>query len=443
MIRTHLFLLLTLILAVDEAYSLPLFARKYNTTCFTCHIAPPLLNDFGERFRSNGFEIPGARTERTTLEDNGILPLALITQPMVAHEQQKDNLYSRVQRTTLVKGLGVELFSIAPLGKHFSYFSEIEVALNGEESEVELNMLYAQYTDVLNTGSGALNFRLGKMHFLQPLTHTSFLANTDPLIYGDHPFPATTTTLNDLHFAHSMFSVAAYGILPGIHEGLQWELGYTTGAKNTVDLRNARGLFGSVNQGFAIDQFHLEAGAFFFGAKQRITIDGYSRYPKTNNHYRTGVALKLFDPWINRFHLYGQYVLGRDDNIDYWGEDRKVTGSFAGVDAIVLPEKLYAFARYDLLDAGDTLKESATQIDCGLRYHLLSNLVLTGGVTIHSLKSGKGSASTSGGHSHSIIPAGPLDADDEPSGPSPATVSASGPVDLTTTTFKIGLMIGY
>lgn len=37
---------------------IPAFARKYRTTCSTCHVAPPKLNVLGEAFRQNGYRFP-------------------------------------------------------------------------------------------------------------------------------------------------------------------------------------------------------------------------------------------------------------------------------------------------------------------------------------------------------------------------------------------------
>src|SRR3972149_2182124 len=50
--------LLTLQFLKTEAEAIPVFARKYKTSCMTCHIAFPKLNPFGEAFRRNGYQIP-------------------------------------------------------------------------------------------------------------------------------------------------------------------------------------------------------------------------------------------------------------------------------------------------------------------------------------------------------------------------------------------------
>ncbi len=38
----------------QPASAVPSFARKYETSCMTCHVAPPKLNAFGRAFKNNG-----------------------------------------------------------------------------------------------------------------------------------------------------------------------------------------------------------------------------------------------------------------------------------------------------------------------------------------------------------------------------------------------------
>lgn len=42
-----------------EALAIPAFARKYATSCSTCHVAYPVLNSFGKAFRAKGYRMPG------------------------------------------------------------------------------------------------------------------------------------------------------------------------------------------------------------------------------------------------------------------------------------------------------------------------------------------------------------------------------------------------
>ncbi len=43
----------------STALAVPAFARKYQTSCQTCHIVFPKLNAFGEAFRLRGYRMPG------------------------------------------------------------------------------------------------------------------------------------------------------------------------------------------------------------------------------------------------------------------------------------------------------------------------------------------------------------------------------------------------
>src|ERR1039458_2508562 len=47
----------TLVLA-QPSLATPAFARKYGTSCSTCHLDFPKLNDFGKAFKDAGFKFP-------------------------------------------------------------------------------------------------------------------------------------------------------------------------------------------------------------------------------------------------------------------------------------------------------------------------------------------------------------------------------------------------
>jgi hypothetical protein len=41
-----------------RSYAIPAFSRMYNTSCSTCHVNFPKLNDFGKAFKDAGFKFP-------------------------------------------------------------------------------------------------------------------------------------------------------------------------------------------------------------------------------------------------------------------------------------------------------------------------------------------------------------------------------------------------
>ncbi len=50
---------LSLLAMALPAGAIPAFARKYGTSCLTCHVVFPKLTPFGEAFRRNGYRFPG------------------------------------------------------------------------------------------------------------------------------------------------------------------------------------------------------------------------------------------------------------------------------------------------------------------------------------------------------------------------------------------------
>lgn len=47
----------------QDSSAIPNWARKYGTSCFTCHSGYPTRNSFGEAFKANGYRWPGGQEE--------------------------------------------------------------------------------------------------------------------------------------------------------------------------------------------------------------------------------------------------------------------------------------------------------------------------------------------------------------------------------------------
>ena len=61
---------LILILISDPAGAVPVFARKYQTSCQTCHVIFPKLNSHGEAFRLNGYRMPEEHAKEEPSRNN-------------------------------------------------------------------------------------------------------------------------------------------------------------------------------------------------------------------------------------------------------------------------------------------------------------------------------------------------------------------------------------
>lgn len=70
--KTVFFFLISVLILIgflNDVEAIPSFARKYKTSCSTCHYAYPKLNAFGKAFKNNGFRYPEGQDAEMTKEE--------------------------------------------------------------------------------------------------------------------------------------------------------------------------------------------------------------------------------------------------------------------------------------------------------------------------------------------------------------------------------------
>lgn len=373
--------LLALLLCVADATAIPLFARKFGTTCFTCHTSEPLLNDFGRRFQAAGFQIPGASADPTSQADQGAFPIALIAHPRIVWDQTQNRLTdSAAVARTMFSGVELALFSTGHLGPHFSYFVETPIAISAREVSVDVVTAEVLYTDVLNDGLSNLNFRIGKIGPMVAYPANVMLSSVDPLVDTYSPIPQVDSPLNTFTLLDPMFGVSAFGLLPQVLEGLRCELGFYGGNLSDIDLASGHGIFLSLDQTVYLENAPLRFGVSYLGGAQSIQTVRSTGPAWQNAMNRISVDLDITDPWTKRVQLSMQYVRGFDSNIDSTSTAVHSDMILLGTQVIILPERFYAYARLDYAE-GRPLSDIHRQYDVGVRYHLLPNVVLSLGAS--------------------------------------------------------------
>jgi hypothetical protein len=166
------------------AEAIPAFARKYHTSCQTCHAMFPKLNAFGEAFRLKGFRMPG-ETEEMIKEKPvslgapaykrlwpkaiwpGELPGGV---PLAVNIKFADVNVSSVNSDGTVTHVWNDLqfpqelniFGGGNLGDHFSFFSEVTFGENPDGSvAVELEHATLQFDSIFGP-EDAVHLRVGK-----------------------------------------------------------------------------------------------------------------------------------------------------------------------------------------------------------------------------------------------------------------------------------------
>jgi hypothetical protein len=169
-----------LIVSVLPARAVPVFARKYKTSCQTCHAIFPKLNPFGEAFRLNGYRMPaeteeqvkqapvplGAEAYARVWPDAvypgdlpGNAPVAINVKMANVFSSSHDDTGRQIVHNDFQFPQEVNLFSAGTLGPTFGFLGELTYAENPDgSSDVEIE--HAQIT--WNSPGHLLNFKVGK-----------------------------------------------------------------------------------------------------------------------------------------------------------------------------------------------------------------------------------------------------------------------------------------
>jgi hypothetical protein len=165
--------------------AVPAFARKYQTSCQTCHIVFPKLNAFGEAFRLNGYRMP-KETEEMIKEKPvslgapaykklwpkaiwpGAIPSAVPLAVNIKFADINTSTLNDDGTVTSVKNdlqfpQELNIFGAGTLGDHVSYLSEVTFGENPDSSvSVELEHAHLSFDSPWGP-ENLLHIRLGKL----------------------------------------------------------------------------------------------------------------------------------------------------------------------------------------------------------------------------------------------------------------------------------------
>lgn len=365
--------------------AIPAFARKYKTSCMTCHVAYPKLNAFGEAYRLNGYQIPESEDELKRDEDvslgsdgwkrvwpNGVWPGAIPGTPPLAvrgvTEFQYDDA-AEVDRE--FKPPSVTLFLSGSLHDDISAYMGFHLFEEGEIGS--LGRMFIQFSSLLSNWqlpTYALNIRFGQFipdavpfanH--RGLTLTSYATNTY--------YPALGSTLSAGH-AHGgggagfvletqQLGIEARGV---IRHRVRYAVGWVNGTGPGAEANSAKDGYvrlayklGGI--GFDGSGGNAELNNISGFVDNAITIGGFGYLGALDNQAafgpedlkvrRAGFDVNLTYGGLN---LFGVYTFGRDQSLGTnEAHDVDFASWFAEADYNLYPW-LIGVVRYETADAG-------------------------------------------------------------------------------------------
>ena len=332
---------------------IPVFARKYRTSCSTCHAAAPKLNVLGEAFRLNGYRFPendallrkeepvplGAEPWKELWpraiwpgELPGIPPLSLrvVADVQVTEDESVDYTW------TYLFPNEVYLLSGGTLGENIGFFVEAEWT---QDEGLEVIQAKIPFQDPLPfLPDRSLNIWVGKQTFYlftlgqrqidraarQRLLWSEF-AVSDVLLLN----PATgdsLRSLNDLELRFSQAGIEFNGILS---RRAYYAVGLTQGTTDFTDNNNRKDFYYKVRYkvgGLALDGTYdpggtpvLGTGGQLFDRAFIIEQFGYfGTFPVANGIQDQHHTLGLAGRWLyGPLDLGAGYAWGKNENP--WG----------------------------------------------------------------------------------------------------------------------------
>jgi hypothetical protein len=296
--------LVVVLVCSKPASAIPAFARKYGTSCQTCHTIYPKLTPFGEAFRRNGFKFPGVdedfiKQDQVPLGQEayrkvfpkavwpGILPASvplafgvngfIMFHPDTSSAAAKADNGSWWHLQNLVDE--AHIWAGGSFSEHIAYFAEVTFGIDGsvdlEHAELHFNDLAPKAKHVLNIYAGR-----GFPTLTSFAPHSSYVADTIMPGLGVTALYGSTTDAFNTMGQYNLIEIN--GMVKG---RFIYSIGVNSGAN--LDVRTTQNAYAHV--GFKVGGMRLDGEGDTTGnpekpwAENALTLDVWGYY--SSSHY--------------------------------------------------------------------------------------------------------------------------------------------------------------
>ena len=346
LIAAHTVLVAALLAPASPASAIPAFARKYGTSCLTCHTAYPKLTPFGEAFRRNGYRFPGVDSDYVKQE----------TVPLGQEQNKKtfpDSVWPASIPVSVPIAIGangtMQLYpdktASVPRNNNGTQFSLDDLAAEGHVwAGASLDDTITLWAELTFAEGGAevehaqvlVNDLLGPKHAVNLLvgkgfpTITSFGAHSSYIAdQGIANAPVSAMLLGSADPFVLVDNVTGLEVNGVIQGRVDYSLGLTTGKNSST--------FGSFNSenwyahvGFKLGGMRLDGegstgaeDALHPWAETALTVDGF--YYHSNEHFDDVLVAPPSGPFADLSSTVGGQVRGQLGSLEldlgYYSQD--------------------------------------------------------------------------------------------------------------------------
>lgn len=332
------------VMSQREAEAIPAFARKYQTSCGTCHSIYPKLNAFGEAFRQNGFQFPEDELEKIKEEPvkmgseaykrvwpDAVWPNSIPgTAPISVRARMGFGVEKDDGETISEFGMpALQLMTAGTMGENITIFIGAHLFEDGEVGSID--RLYLKLDNMFTSflPERALYFRIGQ--FIPEMV--TFASNHRGLTNSAYAFNTYAPSLGSGFTAGHVHGAGPFGIerfqlgveASGIVKSrTRYVVGLVNGNGAAEDNNSKKDLYGRLSyklggmafdgstaavEGSApstasinVDQRSLTLGVFGY---KGIGVDGGN----DADFHRIGFDVNLN---YSKLNLFGGYIFGQD-----------------------------------------------------------------------------------------------------------------------------------
>jgi len=295
----------TMIVAASPARAVPAFARKYGTSCTTCHTVFPKLAPFGEAFRRNGFRFPGVdrdyiKQDAITLRRSGAdetatlpaqVPLALGFKGQTTFHPDKNSSGGRADNGAAVNGADAiaegNLWAGGSFSEKSTFFGELVVSSHGE---VELENAQVHLNDLIGPAH-AVNLRIGRgsstVSSFGP--HSTYLG--DGLVVSTPVTALNGATSDSWNIGGHYNGIEVSGVLAAGRAA--YNIGWNAGSNR--DARDSEDVYGHVGVKFGGMRFDGEGNGRTANGERpweetAITLDAFAYHSRSSVSFPGAIA---------------------------------------------------------------------------------------------------------------------------------------------------------
>ena len=365
----------------SKSEAVPSFARKYETSCVTCHTGYPKLNAFGEAFRLNGYQYPKDDEEQTKDEPvslgsesykrvfpNSVWPSHIPGKPPLAIRVGAGFNYDKNDEIkTSFRAPSLNLMAAGTMGENIGFYAGAHLFEEGEAGSIDRAFIQISNLFASKLGDYALNLRIGQfIPNVVPFANHRGLALT-PYAFNTYAATSEGFTVGHAHGGDS-FALETFQLgveLSGIvKHRFRWGVGLVNGSGPGAETNSAKdGYFRAAYKYGGMGFDGLGGAADESGRNwvdNSITLGGFVYLGSDNNdgtvgpndleRDRIGVDVNA---WYGNTNLFGGWIRGKDKVMEgATPVDKKYDLGFVEANQIIYPW-LIGLVRYERAEPAD------------------------------------------------------------------------------------------